>query len=549
MASSTYKDFRCRVTGIAHTLPDCTDPATLDMFNEESIADAIRLCEYTRDTILITKIYFTIMVINTIYVICTTALFVYRAKSVNQNNDRFAIDERRKQLSKRNLPALIVGAIGNLMISSIFIIMKGMNGCLYCPILMYLSCYGYLLWMASYFWRAYYLRFKFKLDRAKLQLGSGQTKKEYEWFLHNKDQHAISTKRFVKLIFLGILVAFIPMILIHRFYYGFDTGPNDCTSRAGTVVLLCFVSFFSCVITPLLILSIRKFADAHNVRNELIVIGCISVPTSIMYAIWIAVIPSSYDPYSPRTRLYWGSINWIVLKQLAAHFITVTYPLLASYGFFGFRKAMRRSSTSVSDASAPHRNFDCTMASLEYIVRQPELLDKMREVAVQDFSAEYVLFCEQYQVLEASVSERLKEHMPARGLPDYPIPPELQSRYIAFYNTFIAEGAPLQINIAQADKRDVDKVFASYANQDEVIEQAISQVPAEDGCWSWSSTQLVSNSIKNDVSQSEQISIECLTNEKIHETPIPCNIFDVPRKEVMWILFCNILPKFIDTCK
>jgi hypothetical protein len=52
------------VTGIAHTLPDCTDPATLDMFNEESIADAIRLCEYTRDTILITKIYFTIMVIN-----------------------------------------------------------------------------------------------------------------------------------------------------------------------------------------------------------------------------------------------------------------------------------------------------------------------------------------------------------------------------------------------------------------------------------------------------------------------------------------------------
>ncbi|KAJ2964803.1 hypothetical protein NQZ79_g360 [Umbelopsis isabellina] len=549
--SDHYSHYRCRVTGVGHTLPDCTDPATLDVFDADSVAEAIQMCEYTSDTILITKIYFSITVINSIYVILTTGLFVYRAKSVRSDNDRFAIDERRKQLSKRYLPALVVGSIGNLMVSSIFTIIQGMNGCLYCPLLMYLSCYGYLLWIASYFWRAYYLRFKFKLDRAKLQLASGQSKKEHEWFLRNKDQHAISTARFVKVILLIMIVAFIPLILIHRFYYGFDSSNKDCANQAGTIVLVCFVSFFSCVMTPALILSIRKFADAHNVRNELIVIGCISVPTSIMYVIWITIIPSSYDPYSPRIRLYFGSINWIVVKQLAAHFITVTYPLLASYGFFGTSKSMRRSSSSLTDASAPHRVFECNMASLEYIVRQPELLDKMREVAVQDFSAEYVLFCEQYQILEAAVSAKLGEYMPPHGLPDCPIPPELVSKYIAFYNTFIAEGSPLQINIAQADKQEVDNVFASYASQGEVIEQAISKIPVQHNWWAWSSTQLVPNTQQVQSQATEQLSVtdERMPNEKYPETVIPCNIFDGPRKEVMWILFCNILPKFIETCK
>lgn len=550
--SDRYSEYRCRVTGITHSLPDCGDPATYDMFDADSVPEAIQLCEYARDTILITKIYFSITVINSIYVIFTTALFIYRAKSVRSDNDRFAIDERRKQLSKRYLPALVVGAIGNLMVSSIFTVIQGLNGCLYCPLLMYLSCYGYLLWTTSYFWRAYYLRFKFKLDRAKLQLASGQSKEEREWFLRNKDQHAISTTRFVKVILVVIILAFIPLILIHRFYYGFeDVAAYDCATKAGTIVLVCFVSFFSCVMTPALILSIRKFSDAHNVRNELIVIGCISVPTSIMYVIWITVIPPAFNPYGPRIRLYWGSINWIVVQQVVAHFISVTYPLLASYGLCGSAKYIRRSSSSITDTSAPHRIFECTMSSLEYIVRQPELLDKMREVAVQDFSAEYVLFCEQYQILEAQVSNRLREYIPPRGLPDCPVPAELASQYIAFYNTFIAEGAPLQINIAQADKREVDNVFASYASQGDVIEQAISKVPNQGSWWTWSSTQLMSSTDQGELQLEKPLSVtdERMPNEKTLEAVIPCNIFDGSRKEVMWILFCNILPKFIETCK
>ncbi|KAI9285868.1 hypothetical protein BC943DRAFT_262892, partial [Umbelopsis sp. AD052] len=225
---------------------------------------------------------------------------------------------------------------------------------------------------------------------------------------------------------------------------------ESCSTRLGTMILLFMVTFFQCIISPILIWLLRHDRDAHNLRNELIAIFAVGIPTSVLYLVWVTVFPPAYSYTGPNVRLFWGSINWIGLSQAAAHFIAVTYPLLASYGLctcpcikrvkrFG-RSRRRKSSISLA------RQLDCTTVSLEYILSQPDLLEHLKYVAVQDFSTENVLFCEQYDILAKKTVAKLNDRRPSdekrlhknyTSLTSDPIPHELQTDYIAFYNTFI----------------------------------------------------------------------------------------------------------------
>ncbi|GAB5585645.1 hypothetical protein Unana1_00545 [Umbelopsis nana] len=444
-----------------------------------------------------------------------------------------------------------------------------MNGCLSCPIFMYFSCYGYVLWIASFMWRVYYLRFQLKLHKIKLRLGNGETKEDRDWYMHNKDQHSVSDRRFLSVLLFGLTIITVPLILTHRFYFGFQpAGVEDCATRIGTIVLLCLVTFFSCIISPILIWLIRHDRDAHNLRNELIVIFAIAFPTSILYVVWVTALPSSFQPlatsFQPnasRVRLYWGSINWIAIQQMAAHFISITYPLLESYGLCSC-KCMRQPDKMKSrhNSIKPAFALDCSMTSLEYIISQPELLEHMKDIAVQDFSAENVLFCEHYQILadkvlsksnEKSTTAGKVEGMHIHGLPDCSIPISLQADYVAFYNTFVKEGSPLQVNIAHSDRKAMDEVFREYASRQlQILEHAVSQVKSVTHS-TWSTSDYVPN--VNEVGtkdESNSISEEYLIDHELDtDTIIPCSVFDNARKEVMWIIFCNILPKFLDNCK
>ncbi|CAO3658614.1 unnamed protein product [Umbelopsis vinacea] len=316
-------------------------------------------------------------------------LLIYRTKGVNHEKRLiFPMSESQmNSLRKRNVLALAVGATGHLMIASIFIVIQAMNGCLYCPVFMYISTYGYFLWIASYIWRAYYLRFQLKLNKTKLRLGNGETKEDREWYMHNKDQHSISNRRFLCIIFLGSLLISGPLVLTHRYYYGFKEPQDE----------------------------------------------------------------------------------------------------------------------------------DCATS-------QPELLEHMKNVAVQDFSAENVLFCEHYQILADKVTSELTEKKMTyteikegklKGLPDTSIPSGMLCDYIAFYNTFIKEGAPLQINIAHSDRKSMDKVFSEVASlHGHILEHAVSQIkPNASGPWSMANSTLASEQAKT-TDESDNISEEQLLNQE-----------------------------------
>lgn len=558
---SNYTELLCRVRETVTPYPDCSDLSTLTTFDASSVSNAMFLCQWYKSRLIVIKVYFSIAVVNVVYVLITSTLLIYRTKAVNHEKRLiFSMNESQmNSLRKRNVLALAVGATGHLMIASIFIVVQAMNGCLYCPVFMYISTYGYFLWIASFIWRAYYLRFQLKLNKTKLRLGNGETKEDREWYMHNKNQHSISNRRFLCLICLGLLLITGPLVLTHRFYYGFqEPQDEDCATRLGTVILICLVTFFSCFVAPFLIWWLRHDRDAHNLRNELIAIFAIGIPTSVLYIVWITAIPSAFHPEASHVRLYWGSINWILINQIAAHFISITYPLLVSYGLCSCRCIKQERMKSRSSSVNLHFELDCSLVSLEYILSQPELLEHMKNVAVQDFSAENVLFCEHYRILADKVTSELTEKKMTyteikkgklKGLPDTSIPCDMLCDYIAFYNTFIKEGAPLQVNIAHSDRKSMDKVFSEIASQHgHILEHAVSQIkPNAPDAWS-TANFTPANEQATTKDESNSISEEQLLNQETG-TIIPCSIFDTARKEVMWIILCNILPKFLDNCK
>ncbi|KAH8555249.1 hypothetical protein BGW37DRAFT_130388 [Umbelopsis sp. PMI_123] len=523
------------------------------------------ICKLFTERLVISKVYFSLAIFNTVYVISTTALLLHRARSVRKDEKLlFPVNESQvNSLSKRNLLALAVGAIGHLLVVSISIIIKAMHGCLYCPIFMYVTTYGYYLWIASFIWRAYYLRFQLTLHKIKLRIGNGETKEDREWYMHNQDQHSVSNRRFIFVLIIGMAILTIPLILMHRFYYGFNHyTPQSCSSSVGTIILLTLVTSFQCVLSPILIWLLRHDRDAHNLRNELIAICIVGIPMSILYLVWVTVLPPAYSSTTPKIRMYWGSINWIGLGQAVAHVVTVTYPLLASYGLctcscMRIAKRLGGKGRRKSSVSLPYM-LDCSMASLEFIINEPELLEHLKQIAVQDFSTENVLFCEHYHILANKTISKLNENrlvdkkhddIKYNTLLDDPIPCDLQSDYVAFYNTFIKEGAPLQVNIAYSDRKAMDSVFKEYARrQQHILENAVSQIQTNlDDNWGEELVPYVSaTESKQDVSS---VSEDRLLGQPSTNTVIRCNVFDNARKEVMWIIFYNILPKFIDDCK
>ena len=561
-----YMDGLCELAGLTDALPDCSNPLELEKFNLTDDVGPEVVCEYFRTRMLINRVYFSLAIINMAYVVSTTALLIHRARAVQRNakNLRFPVKESQvRALRERNLLALGIGESGHLMVISISIIIKALDGCIYCPTFMYITTYGYYLWISSFIWRAYYLRFQLSLHKIKLRLGNGESKKDRDWYIHNKDMHSISNGRYFLFLFCGLVLLTIPLVLMHRYYYGFGQDiVESCSTRLGTIVLLCMVTFCQCIISPMLVFLLRNDRDAHNLRNELIAICGVGIPTSVLYLVWVTVIPPSVRFDGPRVRLYWGSINWIGLSQAAAHFITVTYPLLESYGLCTcpcIRRAERYGRTRRKSSISLAHMLDCTIGSLEYILAHPELLDHLKDIAVQDFSTENVLFCEQYSVLanktmvELNKKQVIDEKPPNvnyTSLTSDPIPYELQTDYIAFYNTFIKAGAPLQVNIAYSDRKAMDAVFKDHARRErQILENVVSEVRLnEDDTWGGEELVLfasVSDSKRSTISVNE----DPLLGQPSAGSTIRCNVFDNARKEVMWIIFCNILPKFIEDCK
>lgn len=563
---SAYTEAICKFEGLSKALPDCSNPLELEQYNVYDDVGPEAVCQYFRTRLLINRVYFSLAIVNLVYVVFTTALLIHRARAVqrNEKNLRFPVKESQvRALRNRNLLALGIGESGHLMVISISIIIKALDGCIYCPTFMYVTSYGYFLWISSFIWRAYYLRFQLSLHKIKLRLGNGASKKERDWYIHNKDMHSISNFRLFFLLFCGLVLLTIPLVLMHRYYYGFDRViVQTCSTKLGTVVLLSMVTFCQCIISPILVFLLRNDRDAHNLRNELIAICGIGIPTSVLYLVWVTVIPPSSSSTGTSVRLYWGSINWIGLSQFAAHFITVTYPLFASYGLCTcpcirrtetYSRTRRKSSISLSHM------LDCTMGSLEYILSHPELLDHLKNIAVQDFSTENVLFCEQYSILANKTMAKLNrkqttDEKPPNGnytsLTSDPIPYELQTDYIAFYNTFIKAGAPLQVNIAYSDRKAMDAVFKDYARRErQILENVVSEVQLkEDDSWGGEELALYA-SVADSKRSTTSVNDDPLLGQSSTSGTIRCNVFDNARKEVMWIIFCNILPKFIEDCK
>ncbi|CAO3681444.1 unnamed protein product [Umbelopsis ramanniana] len=477
---AAYMEGLCKFAGLYGTLPDCSDPLELEQFNIYDDVGPEVICEYFRERLIINRVYFSLAMVNMAYVISSTALLIHRARAVqrNEKNLRFPVKESQvRTLRERNLLALAIGESGHLMIISVSIIIKALDGCIYCPTFMYITTYGYYLWISSFIWRAYYLRFQLSLHKIKLQLGHGESRKDRDWYIHNKDMHSISNGRFFLLLLCGLVLLTIPLVLMHRYYYGFDHSvAQSCSTRLGTIVLLCMVTFCQCIISPILVFLLRNDRDAHNLRNELIAICVVGIPTSVLYLVWVTVVPASFSFDGPR-----------------------------------------------------------------------------------DFSTENVLFCEQYSVLANKTMDKLNKkqvihekppNVNYTSLTSDPIPHELQTDYIAFYNTFIKAGAPLQVNIAYSDRKTMDAVFKDYARRErQILENVVSEVRLnEDDTWGGEELVLFA-SVADSKRSTTSVNEDPLIDQPSAGSSIRCNVFDHARKEVMWIIFCNILPKFIEDCK
>ncbi|KAG0165601.1 hypothetical protein DFQ28_008530 [Apophysomyces sp. BC1034] len=473
-------------------LPNCSDPMELPKFGQTTIEQDLDICEFSRTAITALRVYFGFSIFNFIYIIATTAAYVYcvvsaqryrhtsidmSAAQIEHTQEEVARSRRRDSLRKRSLFGPCLGAFGHLIFSSGIFVYESFFSIITCDILLWCTLIGFYTWMFALCWRGYRLHFLLRvhdLRQRYLRLSGEehverQTDKEYQWFLKNRDFKAIRTRRPVAIYLVSVCIIGATCAVAEHF--SIESGVGQCQFAWGSYLMMGYVALFFVLVAPALVWYLRGNQDAHGIRNEIMVDVSVGIPCFILYVIWIGVFRAHGLANTNQTmRLVFPGANWILIMTSVGHIVSIVIPLFKYLrqkpGFAPFRS--RETSFPLADnLGAQPRDaqenypLELTTDSLNRVFSDPKMMRVLREWAIKDFSVENVLFYERYLRLVSCVQKNNTTLHPVEKLLTTPITSDLIPDFADFYATFICDNAPLQVNITYKARLRIDNLLGN----------------------------------------------------------------------------------------
>ncbi|KAG0175062.1 hypothetical protein DFQ28_002303 [Apophysomyces sp. BC1034] len=608
MANATLPPISVDTVNVFTSLPNCTDPLDVGRYrytNGSAGNDAFQLCLTVLNKIIASRIYFVVACVNAIFVVVTTALFVREAFNTEpfftdtepgepitsqQNRRKLSLSQRRSTLRKRSLYGTCLGALGHLIFCTAILMTQGFNSLVACNFILWGVLIGGYVWVFALCTRVYRLRFLIRLNKMKtryMQFGKAERAShnndpEYQWFIKHKNG-TIST-RFISAFVVGLICLLI--ICAAGEIASVRARGNYCQYQWGNYLLVAFNGSFFLIIAPIIVWSLRGYKDAHGIRTEMLVDVAVSVPCFVMFIVWMILFeqPSGgYEDYLYRTFV---SGNWSVFFMTGCYIMSVVVPLSNTLCIqllkdmptsrpigMGSTESLTnipQQDDHINEQPTAHIGamtldfpLELTAESLKNALVYRKTLACLRSLAIQDFSSENILFYETYLKLVEDVKLQIKQgRRPSTDskteslsslnsaekdeILTTPIGDDLLDDFIEFYQSFICEEAPLQVNISYKARKGIDDVFRPLIGD-------------KGGASTWKASEIFQ--VGGDLSKKtlagqrkvapamhyaeKPISARDLSTSD-HEQPIvTLQVFEAAQKETFWNIFASVFPKLV----
>lgn len=512
-------------------LPDCTN---ISAYHERRPSNILPCDEFYRKIIAL-RIYFSFIVFNFLFIVSTTLYFIYRNLSANKcyntrQQDSTDISKmwQMYSLKKRGLFGTVLGALGHLVLSSTVLLYQVIVSFYTCDIYLFGPMVGFYIWTYAIVWRTLRLHLMLQLQQKFMQQSSSSTPIEPESFM-GRMMMTMSTKQHIALFSIPLFILAIIIVLTETL-----GTLSNCSFVYGNYLILALVLFFFVVVVPFIFWYLRHDEDAHGIRQEIWITLVVGVPCCIIFVVWQVLFESPSTARPAGTRGVFGPANWIIIVTTANHIMAVVLPL--------FKRLSIQKKSCHKNEEDQKPCFELTTACLERALRDPRQRQTLQTWAIKDFSVENILFYEKYLELEASPilgKSNLKE-------------------LLSFYNTFIVDQAPLQVNISYAARSEIDaalgplchKVYnTSHVQEGErgdgipeflQVNDTLDELHLRYDLLYSSTTPIDLTKLKEPKNSGN---IENIDSSDM--STITLEVFEAAKKEVFWDIFSGLFPKVV----
>lgn len=535
-------------------LPDCANSTNYHYQNPGNIP-----CNGLHRKIIALRVYFTLIVLNFLFIVLSTSYYLYRNASakwaqtseptIHLNHQIVSKQWQNYSLKKRGLFGTILGAVGHLVFSTTVLLYQAIVTSFTCEFYLWGPIIGFYIWTYAIIWRTVRLHLLFGLNRLQQRFADHTISedKEYQWFM----QHRERATRYHLCIFLFSCIIIAVIIIIAEFTSIRANGRSQCQIYWGHYVILSMVVFFFVAVVPFIIWYIRGDDDAHGIRRELWVTVGVGIPCFIVCIIWQALFESPTSSKPAGIRGIFGPSNWLIIVTTTSHVMAVISPLFKTLSLD--KQARRKPSSSKphrrstavethSSASIPLQKLELTTESLHSALADPDTLRVLQSWAVKDFSVENILFYDRYLHLLQGIG-------PNNNILDTPLGIDQIPEVIDFYNTFIAENSPLQVNISHKARSTIDAIIEPIAQQQQqqnikpaMAEYVIPLAASNNDPYIHLPIELISATSHNTKTTALGV---LSTTTLIDVSKITLQVFEPARAEVFWNIFSGLFPKIV----
>ncbi|KAL0142947.1 hypothetical protein V8B55DRAFT_1472924 [Mucor lusitanicus] len=539
-------------------LPDCANSA--DNANNLEIIT----CNEIRRKIISLRVYLALIILNSIFIITTTGYYIYRnisAKWAQTSEPTIHLTDQiiSKQwqtysLKKRGLFGTVLGAFGHLVFSTTVLLYQVIVTSFTCEIFLWGPLIGFYIWMYAIIWRTLRLHLLFRLNQLQQRFidHTISEDKEYQWFMQHRQRatkyHLCMFLLSVTILAVIIAISEVTSIRVH--------GPSRCQFYWGNFVVMGMVVFFFVIVVPFIIWYLRNDADAHGIRRELWATMGVGVPCFIMCIIWQVLFKYPTNSNPAGVRGIFGPANWIIILTTTSHVMSVILPLFKTLSIdtqarrTSNNNAHHRSSIATDDvysstSTIPVQKLELTTESLHHALADPHMLRVLQTWAVKDFSVENILFYDRYLHLSQGVQ-------PNNNILDTPLEADQIPEVVTFYNTFIAENSPLQVNISHKARSAIDAVMEPFVYPTHIKHTSFKyDLPlstSSDDPYMHFPLELISSTLPDSKPSSRLFADSRLSvaSTRLVDAPtITLQVFEEARAEVFWNIFSGLFPKVV----
>lgn len=443
--------------------------------------------------------------------------------------------------------------------------------------------------------------------------------KDYRWFMKHKGVLSKGNKHHI-FVFCSVVVLVTSIIVLAEYLGIWTDGISRCEIYVGNYIILGMVLVFFAVVVPFIFLYLRDDEDAHGIRKEIWVTVAVGVPCSIICIVWQTVFEYPTGEAPAGARGLFGPCNWLIILTTTNHIMTIVLPVFKTLSlerpnktksscnrifnlswFYKICPANRLLYKDNKDTMSTHTlgqsmarsgyKWELTVESLSQALNDPDQLSILKSWAVKDFTVENILFHDRYLNLTRQIKQQLsngdhKQLMEGssnifrrqsqasiisqsctlfnsdQDILSIPIGPNLLPQVIDFYNTFIVDQSPLQVNITHKARTEIEAVLAPLCEKMNLKLNTNTEHPGipaflQSSFYNYQApfdttsyeTFLTNRFSSNDEEKDTMMPHLSTCKSSIQVSngrPLTIQIFEQARKEVFWNIFSGLFPKIVE---